>query len=92
MFMVHSRVKVVVSDTRDVMPSQSAVEFRRKWFKLSPVTKTATITSIRQDAVLQVSRARRRVAGCLLEPYNHDVLLLWHSATAILRLQTDMGV
>ena len=76
MFMVHSHVKVVVSDTRDVMPSQSAVEFRRKWFKLSPVTKTATITSIQQDAVLQVSRARRCGAGRLQEPYNHDALLV----------------
>ena len=76
MFMVHSRVKVVVSDTRDVMPSQSAVEFRRKWFKLSPVTKTATITSIQQDAVLQVSRARTGVAGRLQELCNHDALLV----------------
>ena len=77
-------MKVIIpSDTRDVMPSQSAVEFRRKWFKLSPVIKTATITSIRQDAVLQVSVARRVVSGCLQEPHNHDALLLWHSATVI---------
>jgi hypothetical protein len=54
---------VTTSDTRDVMPNQSAVEFRRKSFKLSPVTKTATITSIRQDAVLQVSETGRRIAG-----------------------------
>jgi hypothetical protein len=60
---VYSQVKVTTSDTRDVMPNQSAVEFRRKSFKLSPVTKTATITSIRQDAVLQVSETGRRIAG-----------------------------
>lgn len=73
----------VSSDTRDVMPSQSAIEFRRKWFKLSPVIKTATITSIRQDAVLQVSGARRNVSGCFQEPHNQDALLLWHSAAVI---------
>ena len=51
--------------TRDVMLDQSALDIRRKSFKLSRAVETAATTSTHQDAVLQVSQAVRRIAGSL---------------------------
>ena len=77
--------------TRDVMLGQSELEIRRKSSKLSLAVETATITSTRQDAVLQVSRAGRRVAGRLRESCREAARRPGPSATGmLLRLWADL--